>query len=288
MRNRLAQAVQGCQSRDQRGGRIMSRFFGLLIMILLCTPSAGYAGDAVSWWRPNASARNWDILLQDPPPIDNLPVRDMLILDLFDTPAETVSALQKQGTWVVCYINVGAWENWRPDAKDFPTKLIGKRYRGWQGEKWLDIRNRGLRPLIEARLDLCWDKGFDGVDPDNINGFDNTTGFSISDTNQITFNRWLARAAHSRGLGIGLKNATSLSTALVADFDWVLMESCVAEGWCAESAPFQKAGKAIFDIEYPENNIDLAVSMACKRKPEHVNVVFKDRQLTAVLHKCPQ
>ncbi|AGH97473.1 endo alpha-1,4 polygalactosaminidase [Micavibrio aeruginosavorus] len=266
----------------------MGKFLRLFIAMMMFAPSTGWADDAVSWWRPNTEMKNWDILLQEPPPIDALPQRDVLILDVFDTPVETVTALQKQGTWVVCYINVGAWENWRPDAKDFPSKLIGKRYRGWQGEKWLDIRNRGLRPLIEARLDLCRDKGFDGVDPDNINGFENTTGFSISETNQITFNRWLARAAHSRGLGIGLKNATSLSQNLVADFDWVLMEQCVAEGWCDEAAPFQKAGKAVYDIEYPENNIDLAVNMACKRVPDGVNVVFKDRQLTSALHKCPQ
>ncbi|WP_435640043.1 endo alpha-1,4 polygalactosaminidase [Micavibrio aeruginosavorus] len=265
----------------------MGRFLILFLLIVLSFPATGQAEDKVSWWRPNASVRNWDILLQDPPHIDTLPARDMLILDLFDTPVETVVALQKQGTWVVCYINVGAWENWRPDAKDFPTKLIGKRYRGWQGEKWLDIRNRGLRPLIEARLDLCRDKGFDGVDPDNINGFENTTGFSINDTNQMNFNRWLARAAHSRGLGIGLKNATSLSANLVADFDWVLMERCVLEGWCAQAEPFQKAGKMVFDIEYPENNITLAIGMMCKQKPENVNVIFKDRQLTSVLHTCP-
>ena len=39
--------------------------------------------------------------------------------------AEVVAALQAQGSRVVCYISVGSWEDWRPDADQFPAAVIG-------------------------------------------------------------------------------------------------------------------------------------------------------------------
>jgi hypothetical protein len=35
---------------------------------------------------------------------------------------------------------VGSWEDWRPDKDQFPPEVLGNDYDGWQGEKWLDIR----------------------------------------------------------------------------------------------------------------------------------------------------
>ena len=43
------------------------------------------------------------------------------------------------GRKVVCYIDAGTWEDWRPDAAQFTTSLLG-RSNGWPGERWLDVR----------------------------------------------------------------------------------------------------------------------------------------------------
>lgn len=70
----------------------------------------------------------------------------------------------------MCYINVGTWENWRPDAKQFPSSVLG-RTNGWPGERWLYIRQTNvLAPIITARFQMCKDKGFDAIEADSVNG----------------------------------------------------------------------------------------------------------------------
>ena len=59
---------------------------------------------------------------------------------------------------------------------------------------------------MRARFDLCKAKGFDGIEPDNIDGYTNNTGFPLTYQDQLNYNTWLANEAHARGLSIGLKN----------------------------------------------------------------------------------
>jgi hypothetical protein len=81
---------------------------------------------------------------------------DVYDVDLFDVSADLVSRLHALGRNVICYMSAGSWEDWRPDAKEFPGEALGKDYDGWEGERWLDIRNiDALAPIMRARLDLC-------------------------------------------------------------------------------------------------------------------------------------
>jgi hypothetical protein len=43
-----------------------------------------------------------------------------------------------------------------------------------------------------TRPRLCREKGFDAVEPDNIDAFTNDTGFPMTYEDQLRFNRWLA------------------------------------------------------------------------------------------------
>lgn len=57
---------------------------------------------------------------------------------------------------------------------------------------------------------LAWiseSKGCEAVDPDNVNGFGNDIGFSLSKADGVDYLKFLAEAAHSPGMAIGLKNA---------------------------------------------------------------------------------
>ncbi len=108
---------------------------------------------------------------------------------------------------MICYFNAGAWEAFRPDADDFPLDVIGNPYIGWPGEKWLDIsRYDTFSEILLDRLDLAVEKSCDGVDPDNINGYMQPTGFDITSQEQVTFNIWLSNHVHQRGLAVGMKN----------------------------------------------------------------------------------
>ena len=107
-----------------------------------------------------------------------------------------------------------------------------------------------LGPILEARLDRCAAKGFDAVEADNVDGYDNRTGFPLSAADQLRFDRFLARAAHARGLSIGLKNDVGQAAALEPDFEWALVEECARFRECERLRPFVRAGKAVFEVEY--------------------------------------
>ena len=212
-------------------------------------------------WQPAADA-SWQIQFSGS--LDKSVAADIYDLDLFDTSAAAVADLHERGRRVVCYINAGAWENWRPDAGRYPSAVKGKKLDGWPGERWLDIRRISvLGPILEDRLDLCSAKGFDGVEFDNVNGYQNPTGFNLRRSDQLAFNRWLAAAAHERGLAAGLKNTLSLAEALEPAFDFAILEQCFAYRECSLAAPFLDAGKAVLDVEY-----DIARRRFCPRTRE--------------------
>ena len=172
-------------------------------------------------------------------------------VDMFDNDAALVARLHAQGRKVICYIDVGSWENWRPDKDSFPAEVLGKMYQGFRDERWLDIRRLdSLGPILGARLDQCAAKGFDGAEPDNLEGYQNDTGFPLTFADQLAFNVWIANAAHSRGLNVALKNDGDQVADLLPYFDWALVEQCVQYDFCDQFVPFTQAGKAVMAAEY--------------------------------------
>jgi len=198
-----------------------------------------------------------------------------------------VAALHAQGRRVICYISVGSWEDWRPDASQFPAEVLGKDYEGWPGEKWLDIRRIDLlAPIMRARLDLCRAKGFDAVEPDNIDSYTSDTGFPLTYNHQKAYNIWLANEAHARGLSIGLKNDDEQVADLLPYFDWALTEDCFADDWCDSMTPFITAGKPVFAAEYTDTGITLD-DFCPQAKALKFSAIFKNRDLDAWRQACP-
>jgi len=210
---------------------------------------------------------------------------DVFNLDLFDTPSATFETLRSRGVFVMCYFSAGSYEDWRPDASSFPDEVLGKDMEGWPGEKWLDIRRIDLlAPIIEARLELALERQCDGVDPDNINGYTNDTGFPLTAGDQIAFNVYLSGAAHQRGLAIGLKNDLEQIPELVAHFDWIINEECFSYSECELLLPFAQAGKPIFVIEYELQPADF-----CPQALElGFNALHKHWELDAYRVDCRQ
>ncbi|MFE4974695.1 endo alpha-1,4 polygalactosaminidase [Kitasatospora sp. NPDC056651] len=177
----------------------------------------------------------------------DVPVYD---IDGFENDASVVAALHAKGRKVICYINAGSWENFRPDSAAFAKSLQGSDT-GWKGEKWFDIRKLDqLRPLMATRFDMCRSKGFDAIEPDTIEAYNQNSGFPLTPDDQIKYNRMLAQLAHERGLAIGLKNDLDQIPALLPDFDFAVNEECAQFDECDRVAPFVKAGKAVFHVEY--------------------------------------
>lgn len=187
------------------------------------------------------------------------PILDVEIynLDLFDTDSSIIAQLHERGIFVMCYFSGGSFEKWRTDASLFSQTILGKDLKGWPGEKWLDIRQiELLKPIMSARLEIASQKDCDGVDPDNINGYENDTGFPLTYDDQLSFNIFLANAAHEHGLAIGLKNDLAQISDLLSYFDWALNEECFSFNECQMLLPFIKAGKPVFVIEYETNAKD--------------------------------
>lgn len=238
-----------------------------------------------SYWSPSPSD-SFQLQLSDYPP-DLSAEADVFELDLFETSQDAIDSLHEAGKKVICYINVGAWEEYRPDADAFPNAVIGKKYIGWDGERWLDISNyENFSNLINARFDLAISKSCDGIDPDNINGFQQDTGFSITPQDQLAYNIWLSEQAHLRGLSIGMKNNNQQVAYLVDYFDFALLEDCTVYGECADFLPFIEQGKAVFQVEYTDNfsSIDEFCEIPVRN---HFFGLLKHRNLDAWVDLCP-
>ncbi|MFG3151150.1 endo alpha-1,4 polygalactosaminidase [Streptomyces sp. NPDC048219] len=221
----------------------------LLLLVAGCStssPDDDGRSDAGPWRPRPGTAWQWQLSGRLDTTVD-VPVHD---IDGFDHTAATVAALHDDGRKVICYVSTGAWEDVRPDAAAFPRSVLGEG-NGWEGERRLDIRATDvLEPLMAERLDMCRDKGFDAVEPDNMDGYRNETGFPLTAGDQLRWNRLIARLAHDRGMAVGLKNDLDQIPELVGDFDFAVDEQCAQYGECARNKPFVDADKAVFHVEY--------------------------------------
>lgn len=207
-----------------------------------------------TWWQP-VPGTSWQIQYKGT--LDTSLDVQVYDIDLVDTPQSVIDALHADGRKVICYFSAGSWENWRSDAGDFPTSVLGNPLEDWPDEKWLDIRQVDLlAPIMRARLDLAVSKHCDGVDPDNVDGYANDTGFPLTADDQLTYNRFLSAEAHARGLAIGLKNDLGQISDLLADFDWALNEECFSYNECNLLTPFIQANKPVFGVEYDLDTAD--------------------------------
>ncbi|RKP00458.1 hypothetical protein CXG81DRAFT_6481, partial [Caulochytrium protostelioides] len=121
---------------------------------------------------------------------------------------------------------------------------------GWPDENWLDIRNTAVRNVMIERMKICKQKGFVAVDPDNVDGYSNKSGFDLTAADQLEYNKFLSDTAHGLGLGVGLKNSVAQIADLVDSFDFAINEQCFEYNECGDYSKFISAKKPVFNIEY--------------------------------------
>jgi len=240
-----------------------------------------------SVWQPQAGLSwQWDLSSERPSTSVEAQVYDV---DLY-VAQDILDELKRRGVKLICYISVGSWEEWRPDANLFPPEVIGKDYEGWAGEKWLDIRQIDqLAPIMQARLNLCAAKGFDAVEPDNMEVSSSDSGFPITPDDELRYALWLAEQAHQRRLAIGMKNAPHLVGDLLSTFQFILTEDCFAQGWCEQVKPFAESGKAVLAAEYiDEWTTAQFQAQVCPQATQwRFSAILKKRDLDAWRITCP-
>jgi len=204
-------------------------------------------GPVPTRWQP-APGLTWQWQLDGP--LDLSVRAEVFDVDGVGTSAAQVAELHRRGRKVICYLDIGAVESYRPDAARFPQRVQGRVVDGWPQERYLDIRAAVVRALMAGRIDLCRRKGFDGVEGDVVDAYANESGFPITTADELSYLRWFAATVHRAGLAAGLKNDPELAARVVRDFDFAVVEDCAAQGQCGAFSVFTRARRAVFDAEY--------------------------------------
>lgn len=246
-----------------------------LLLVPATTPAPAPAYAAT--WLPSSStplALHW--VLGDPLDVTSpvqmglrdfsghaLPYPDVYDIDGEENTAATVSYLHSLGKHVICYIDAGVYEDYRSDAWRFPASVIGARDGSWAGSWWLDIRRQDiLGPIMRDRIAMCAGKGFDAVEPDEIDGWENTSGFPLTYNDQLAYNRAVAGWIHAAGLTALQKGDLIQTRDLVSYFDATLNEECFQYNECLNPwnpvtgqtqvglQAYTAQGKAVWVAEY--------------------------------------
>ncbi len=235
------------------------------------------------WAGPQVGAA-WDWQLGEP-------VRAPQGVAVFDTDPDTVSVrdiqrLNGRGVYTICYVSVGTLENYRDDRRDFPASVVGRVYGDWPDERFLDVRRLDvLLPLMRARFQQCKEMGFAAIEPDNMDVYDNESGFALSRRDGVRYIRALADMAHGMGLGIGQKNVPEITGQLVGMMDFVITEDCFADGWCGDVSAYIAAGKPVLAAEYTDTGVDWGAACAFAHQNGY-SMILKDRDLNAGMETC--
>jgi hypothetical protein len=205
-------------------------------------------------------------------------------IDGANSSASDVAAIHAAGAIAVCYVDVGTLEQGRPDYSAFPSSVVGPADQGWPGENWLLVtaaNQSTILPLMKARfVNWCQAKGFDAIEPDNLDAWTNNVP-GVTESDNVAYDLAIGQLAHSLSLSIGLKNVmtdldSSQYASFLATYDWALNEQCFEYSECdayTAAGSFLPAGKAVWDVEYN-------VSPDCTQADQdHMNAQMTDLDL---------
>lgn len=222
-------------------------------------PAAG-SGAPGSWWRPKPGT-SWQWQLSGK--LDSSFDVAVYDIDMFETSRAQVDMLHRAGRKVICYIDT-AYEPQRPDSKQLEP-FRGNPIDGWPGQYWLDVREPAVLEVMRARIEQAQSKGCDAIEADDVDARGDDPGFPIRAADQQKFIRALADAAHAHGLGFGLKNDLPEIDALLDVSDFAINEECFEYDECDALSAFVRAGKAVFQVEYSDDDLDGKAAEICPR-----------------------
>jgi Glycoside-hydrolase family GH114 len=190
-----------------------------------------------------------------------------------------VAAIHANGAHAVGYVNAGSIENFRADYPQYVSFnsssgcngcLIGATYFGYRNfEHWLSISDDGsvtginpntgvretpaqfIRDELTLRMADAKASGFDAIEFDNVESYNNKNGFNTTAAQQLAFNQSIANLAHSLGFTVALKNDLGQATGLQPYFDFAINEQCFQYSECTNLQLWPSTyAKAVFNVEY--------------------------------------
>ncbi|KAF8155012.1 glycoside hydrolase family 114 protein [Mycena galopus ATCC 62051] len=201
------------------------------------------------------------------------------------------SATPVSGKYNICYIN--AFQT-QPDATAFwqssaNSGLLLHKSDGslfedadWPGEYFLDTRTdsnrQAIATILNGWIDTCHSKGFDAIEPDNLDTFTRSTNL-LTATDNLALAKLFTDHAHSLGLAVAQKNTggeLGASGKSTAGFDFAVAEECQEYEECDSYTDVY--GNNMLEIEYTDNGIS-AWNAACKARGSAISVIYRDRDV---------
>lgn len=196
----------------------------------------------------------------------------------------------------VCYVNTFqtqpdeiAW--WRANHPTLLLRNASGNYVGdpmW-GEILLDTRTSAKRTALSRIMNGwfagCADKGYDAIEPDNLDTWTRSQGL-ITKANNVNMMRLLTAGAHAEDLAIAQKNVSPELGAQgpAIGFDFSIVEEC--QVWSECGPVLTNYGGRVYEIEYTDNE-EVAgdggygyFDRACSARGATISVILRDRYVT--------
>jgi hypothetical protein len=127
-------------------------------------------------------------------------------------------------------------------------------------------------------MDRCARRGYQAVEPDNLDSWTRSRGL-LTVSENFALARLLIRRAHAVGLAIAQKNAAELAPlGRRLGFDFAIAEECQAYQECGSY--LNAYGDRLIEIEYPDNGGVSNFLHACRLRGDRVSIVYRDRDVT--------
>ena len=243
--------------------------------------TGGDAGSSMASWRPSPGST---FHMQLTGPLDTSLDADVYVVDGENTSDGELDELKARGR-VLCYFSAGSWEPWRQDAAAFPDSALGAPVEGYPEERWLDVRDGGVRENIEGRVERFFGKGCDGVAPGLLASHPADSGIPLTSSDQLDYAHFVAVAAHARGMAVAYSGADAWTQTLEPDFDLGLSVGCLSRGTCDAWLVIRQAGKAVFLVETgDEGDLDRVCAEA---RALGFDAILTDQNLSGFRLVCP-
>ncbi|GAA2614765.1 endo alpha-1,4 polygalactosaminidase [Streptomyces axinellae] len=183
-----------------------------------------------------------------------------------------------KGLYNICYVNAfqtqpNAEGQWDGDLllKDEDGKVV---HDGKWKEAVLDTRSDDQRKRIAKKVngwvDDCAAKGFDAVEPDNLDTFDRFGTYLTADDAKA-LSKLLADHAHEKGMAIAQKNTSELaSSRKELGTDFAVAEECGQNEECEDYA--SAYDDRVVVIEYEDEGLE----RACSGWKDRLSIVKRD------------
>ncbi|KAL5365887.1 hypothetical protein BJX96DRAFT_159945 [Aspergillus floccosus] len=110
-----------------------------------------------------------------------------------------VRVSSNNGFKLIHYISAGSYESWR-DGGEYEGSHLGQVLNSWPDIRWADARSGNIQSILISRLDKAQCIGCNGVDPNNVNDFENESAFLLTQQDSIIVVSCLAHESHSGGI----------------------------------------------------------------------------------------